>query len=191
MLTELVYRRFSKPLAKILSKTGVSPNAVTIMATLVGIGAAAVIASGEIYWGVLTLFISQILDCTDGDLARLTGRVTRVGAYLDRVFDRFVDAAIVIGVVYLAPSELWLAGFMAVVGSFGVSITRAMAEAEGAECKVGIGGRDTRLAIIMAGLLLGFATGKDVSLYSLTLWIVAVLGFITTIHRMIHTMKQL
>ncbi len=161
------------------------------MATLVGIGAAAVIASGEIYWGVLTLFISQILDCTDGDLARLTGRVTRVGAYLDRVFDRFVDAAIVIGVVYLAPSELWLAGFMAVVGSFGVSITRAMAEAEGAECKVGIGGRDTRLAIIMAGLLLGFATGKDVSLYSLTLWIVAVLGFITTIHRMIHTMKQL
>ncbi|MBO8179995.1 MAG: CDP-alcohol phosphatidyltransferase family protein [Archaeoglobus sp.] len=191
LLTELVYRRFSKPLARILSKTGVSPNLITIIATIVGLGAAAVIASGEIYWGVLTLFISQILDCTDGDLARLTGRVTRKGAYLDRVFDRFVDAAIVIGMVYLYPAELWLAGFMAVVGSFGVSITRAMAEAEGAECKVGIGGRDTRLAIIMVGLLYGYASGSAVNVYLATLWIVAILGFITTIHRMIHTLKQL
>jgi CDP-diacylglycerol--glycerol-3-phosphate 3-phosphatidyltransferase len=151
----------------------------------------AVIAAGEIYCGVLTLFISQILDCTDGDLARLTGRVTRSGAYLDRVFDRFVDAAIVIGMVYLYPSELWLAGFMAVVGSFGVSITRAMAEAAGADCKVGIGGRDTRLAIIMVGLLYGYASGNAVSVYAATLWIVAVLGFITTLHRMLHTLKQL
>ena len=154
-------------------------------------GAAAVIAAGKIYWGVLTLFISQILDCTDGDLARLTGRVTRSGAYLDRVFDRFVDAAIIIGMVYLHPAELWLAGFMAVVGSFGVSITRAMAEAEGAECKVGIGGRDTRLAIIMVGLLYGYASGNAVSVYSATLWVVAVLGFITTLHRMVHTIRQL
>jgi len=145
----------------------------------------------EIYLGVLVLLISQILDCTDGDLARLTGRITKKGAYLDRVFDRFVDAAIVIGIVYLYPLYLWLAGFLAAVGSFGVSITRAMAEAEGAECKVGIGGRDTRLAIIMVGLVVGHAMQKEVFVYSLTLWVIAILGFITTFHRMIHTIKQL
>ncbi len=186
-----MYRRFSRPLARILSRTGVSPNTITIIATLVGLASAAIVAVHEIYLGVLTLFISQILDCTDGDLARLTGRVTRSGAYLDRVFDRFVDAAIVIGIVYLYPLQLWFAGFMAVVGSFGVSITRAMAEAEGAECKVGIGGRDTRLAIIMFGLVAGFALNNEVQVYSVMLWLIALLGFITTLHRMVHTLKQL
>lgn len=191
LLTELVYRRFSKPLARLLSKTNVSPNSVTFVATAVGLASAVLISIHEIYLGVIVLFISQILDCTDGDLARLTGKVTRAGAYLDRVFDRFVDAAVVMGVVFLYPAELWIEGFLAIVGSFGVSITRAMAEAEGAECKVGIGGRDTRLAIIMVGLIAGYATGNEVSSYSLILWIVAVLGFITTIHRMVHTLRQL
>jgi len=191
LLTELVYRRFSRPLAKLLSKTSITPNTVTYIATAVGLASAALIAMREIYLGVLVLLISQILDCTDGDLARLTGRITKKGAYLDRVFDRFVDAAIVIGIVYLYPLYLWLAGFLAAVGSFGVSITRAMAEAEGAECKVGIGGRDTRLAIIMVGLVVGHAMQKEVFVYSLTLWVIAILGFITTFHRMIHTIKQL
>lgn len=163
---------------------------MTFIATAVGLVSAAVIAMHEIYLGVLILLISQILDCTDGDLARLTGKTTKKGAYLDRVFDRFVDAAIIIGIVYLYPLYLWLAGFLAAVGSFGVSITRAMAEAEGAECKVGIGGRDTRLAIIMIGLVVGYTMQKEVFVYSLTLWVVAILGFITTFHRMIHTIKQ-
>lgn len=182
LLTELVYRRFSRPLARILAKTSITPNTVTIIATIMGLLSGILIALGKIYEGVAVLFISQILDCTDGDLARITGRVTRLGAFIDRVFDRFVDAAIIIGIVALSPERLWLAGFMAIIGSFGVSISRAMAEAEGAECKVGIGGRDTRLAIVMAGLLLGYLEA--------TLWIIASLGFLTTAHRIVHTIRQ-
>jgi len=182
LLTELVYRRFSRPLARILAKTSITPNTVTIIATIMGLLSGILIALGKIYEGVAVLFISQILDCTDGDLARITGRVTRLGAFIDRVFDRFVDAAIIIGIVALSPERLWLAGFMAIIGSFGVSISRAMAEAEGAECKVGIGGRDTRLAIVMAGLLLGYPEA--------TLWIIASLGFLTTAHRIVHTIRQ-
>jgi CDP-diacylglycerol--glycerol-3-phosphate 3-phosphatidyltransferase len=190
LLTELVYRRFSKPLARGLAKTRVSPNSITIVATIIGLASGAVIAFGKILEGVALIFISQILDCTDGDLARLTDRVTRTGAFLDRVFDRFVDAAIIAGVVALSPQELWLAGFAAIVGSFGVSISRAMAEAEGVECKVGIGGRDTRLAIIMAGLLSGIYSDSLITASSFTLWTVAILGFLTTAHRIAHTLKQ-
>jgi CDP-diacylglycerol--glycerol-3-phosphate 3-phosphatidyltransferase len=182
LLTEIVYRRFSRPLARLLAKFDISPTTITFIATFIGLASSAVIAAGKIYEGVALIFISQILDCTDGDLARLTGRVTRTGAFLDRVFDRFVDAAIIMGVVALNPLRLWLAGFLAIVGSFGVSISRAMAEAEGAECKVGIGGRDTRLAIIMVGVLLGY--------YSETLWVIAIIGFATTIHRIVHTIRQ-
>jgi len=183
VLTEYVYRKVSRPIAKELAKFNVNPNSITIVSTVIGIASGFVIAMGKVVEGVILIFISQILDCVDGDLARSTNRVTRVGAYLDRVFDRFVDSAIVIGIVALNPLELWLPGFLAIVGSFGVSITRVMAEAEGATCKVGIGGRDTRLAIIMIGLILGYL--------SEVLWVVAILGFITTVHRIVHTIKQL
>jgi CDP-diacylglycerol--glycerol-3-phosphate 3-phosphatidyltransferase len=106
-----------------------------------------------------------------------------VGGYLDRVFDRFVDSAIIIGIIALNPGELWFAGVFAIVGSFGVSISRAMAEAYGIECKVGLGGRDTRIAIIMLGLFL-----RE---YLITLVIIAVLGFMTTLHRMFYSVREL
>jgi len=183
VITELVYRRFSRPIAKLLARYNVNPNSITFFAAFLGILSGYLIAIGKIYESVLMIFISQIFDCVDGDLARLTGRVTHKGAYLDRIFDRFVDAALVIGMVALSPEELWLVGMLAIVGSFGVSISRAMAEAEGAVCKVGIGGRDTRIVIIMLGLILN-------QLYA-TLVILTFLGFLTTVHRMVHTLKQL
>ena len=183
VITEFVYRRFSKPIARFLARFNVSPTSVTFFATFVGLFSGYLIAIGRIYEGVAVLFVSQIFDCVDEDLARLTNRVTRVGGFLDRVFDRFVDAAIVMGIIALSPLELWLIGTLAIVGSFGVSMSRAMAEAEGAVCKVGIGGRDTRLAIIMIGLLL--------NQFYVTLLIVAVLGFITTAHRIVYTLRQL
>ena len=85
--------------------------------------------------------------------------------------------------VIVVNPDYWLLGMLALTFSFGVSITRVMAEAEGAECKVGIGGRDTRLFIIMIGLLLG-------RIYEVLI-ILAILGFITTVHRIVHTLKQL
>ena len=183
VLTEMVYRKFSRPIARFLSKFNVNPTLVTFIATFVGLFSGYLIAVGKIYEGVSVLFLSQILDCVDGDLARLTNKVTKVGGFLDRVFDRFVDAAIVIGIIALSPLNLWFIGVLAIVGSFGVSMSRAMAEAEGVVCKVGIGGRDTRLAVIMVGLLL--------KQYFVTLLIVAILGFVTTTHRIVHTLKQL
>ena len=183
VITEVVYRKFSRPIARFLAKFNVNPTLITFIATFVGLFSGYLIAMGEIYKGVVVLFVSQILDCVDGDLARITNRVTKIGGFLDRVFDRFVDAAIIMGIIALSPSDLWLVGTLAIVGSFGVSMSRAMAEAEGAVCKVGIGGRDTRLAIIMIGLILNY--------YFATLLIVAILGFITTIHRIVHTLKQL
>jgi len=182
VLTNYVYRRFSKPIASVLIKLNANPNHITYFSFFLGLFSAYLISSERILVGVFFLFLSQIFDCVDGDLARMSGRVTRYGAFIDRVFDRFVDAAIIAGIVALNPEKLWLAGFFALIFSFGVSIARAMAEAEGAECKVGIAGRDTRIAIIMVGLILGY--------YFETLILVGALSLITTLHRIIHTLKQ-
>jgi len=161
--------------------------AVTVAAAVVGFFSAVMIAI-NVYAAVALLLLSQILDCTDGDLARMTGRVTKRGAYLDRIFDRFVDAAVIIAIVHISPAELWFQGFLALVFSLTVSLSRAMAEAEGVECKVGIGSRDTRTAVVIVGLILG--SFQDI-FYSLTLWLLAILGFLTTFHRIIHTLRQL
>jgi CDP-diacylglycerol--glycerol-3-phosphate 3-phosphatidyltransferase len=182
-LTEMVYRRFSKPLARFFLRFNINPNTITYFAAFLGIFSGLLIYTGRIYESVLVILVSQILDCTDGDMARLSDRVTAKGGFLDRIFDRFVDAAIIIGMIGLDPNKLWLIGALAVVGSFGVSISRAMAEAYGVECKVGIGSRDTRIAIIMVGLI--------VKLFYATLAVIAVIGFITTIHRIVHALNKL
>jgi len=166
-----------------LGKYDIDPNVITYISAILGILAGFMIYLGKIYESVLIIFLSQILDCTDGDLARLTGKKTRKGAFLDRIFDRFVDSAIIGGIVSLNPLKYWLTGFLALVGSLSVSISRAMAEAEGVICKVGIAGRDTRLLIIMLGLIFGF--------YNETLIIVAILSFITVTHRIIYTINKL
>ncbi len=182
-MTKYVYRRFSVPLAKILAKAEVAPTTVTIFATVIGIASAYLFAVKRFHAGAAVLFASQIVDCADGDLARITGSVTKKGAYLDRVLDRFVDAAILIGLIATNPLKLWLVGSLAMLGTFGTSMTRVMAEALGAECKVGIGGRDLRTLIIIIGALAG-------EIYYL-LAILAFLGFATSIHRIVYTMSKL
>lgn len=182
-LTHYVYRRFSVPLARLLLPLGISPNSVTLVATLLGFYAAYLIGVGNSVLGVGVLLVSQILDCADGDLARLGNRVTKLGAYLDRVLDRFVDAALIISLIALNPEKFWLLGSLALTGTFLVSVTRIMAEAVGAECKVGIATRDTRILAIIIGVLLN-------QIYYLLIFL-AVLGFVTALHRMAHAMKQM
>lgn len=182
-LTNYVYRRFSIPIAKLLKHTGVSPNAVTWFAAFVGFFAAYLIAIREVIAGVVVLFISQILDCADGDLARLKGQTTRRGAYLDSVLDRFVDAGLIIALIALAPADYWFPGVFAIVGTFLVSYTRSRAEAVGAECRVGLATRDFRILAIILGLLLG-------QVYYLLVFL-ALMGFFTAFHRMAYSMKQM
>lgn len=182
-LTHYIYRRFSLPIAEFLAGTGVSPHAITILATLLGFLSACLIAIEKALPGVLVLLISQIFDCVDGDLARLSGRESSRGAYLDRVLDRFVDAALIIALIALKPSAFWLVGALALTGSLLVSLSRAMAEAEGAECRVGIASRDFRIIAIAVGVLAG-------QIYYL-LGFLALLGFLTTFHRMYYSMKQM
>ncbi len=166
-----------------LAASSVTPTQITIVATILGMLSAYMIALGSVYAAIIVLFASQILDCADGDLARLTNRATRAGAYLDRVLDRFVDAALIIALTALNPVQFWLLGVLALTATFGVSISRVMAEAVGAGCKVGLASRDFRILLIITGLLLN-------QIYAL-LTALAILGFATTLHRMVHAMNQM
>ncbi|WP_320783703.1 CDP-alcohol phosphatidyltransferase family protein [Streptomyces sp. CRN 30] len=69
----------------------ITPNGITWAALVMGLAAAACFAQGDRQWliiGAIVYHVSFILDCMDGKLARLTGRGSEFGAWLDYVFDR-------------------------------------------------------------------------------------------------------
>ena len=71
--------------------TRVTPNQITWAALVLGLGAAACFAQGDWQWlvaGAVVYHVSFILDCMDGKLARLTGKGSAFGAWLDYIFDR-------------------------------------------------------------------------------------------------------
>jgi phosphatidylglycerophosphate synthase len=184
-LTRYVYRPVSRPLASILARTPVTPIQVSwISALFAGAGGVA-FANRAYVLGVLLALIGQVTDCIDGDLARLTDRTSRAGAYLDSVLDRWTDAALILGLGLSDPELFGAPATFALVGAMLTSYTRARAQSLGTDCPEGIGTRDARLLILMVAPLLssiGILIG---------LWLLAVLGGITAIHRMWSTMRVL
>ena len=87
--------RFTTPAARILSKTGVTPNMLTVMGFLVSIAAAVLIAKEYFLAGGLVILLAGAFDLLDGPLARATGKTTRFGAFLDSTLDRLSEAAVI------------------------------------------------------------------------------------------------
>jgi len=81
-----------------LIKTRVTPNQVTIASILCGLGCALCYTFGKFLPGSLLLFISHILDCTDGNLARAQDLYSPIGKWLDMFGDRFAEAIVFMGI---------------------------------------------------------------------------------------------
>jgi phosphatidylglycerophosphate synthase len=163
-ISEHLNRRISVPIARALAPTPITPNQITVLSFGVGLLSAAAFAFGQNVAGGLMAQAASVLDGVDGDLARLQGRVSSFGGFLDAVLDRYADAAIITGMIFGASvsefnSALWGVGLAALVGALMVSYTRARAES-GAEVQFqGIlsrcATRDVRLFILMLGGLVG------------------------------------
>ncbi len=97
-----------------------SPNSITVVAFIVGISSAVALALGETYIALVLLWISGALDVLDGTVARLTGKSSSIGAYLDIVFDRLVEGATIIGFFVFRPefSLYYMLFFVGVLFNF-------------------------------------------------------------------------
>jgi len=120
----------------LVDRTKLRPWMITISSASLGVVAGVVFALGIGWLAGCIAALSQILDGVDGQLARLTRRQSRGGAFLDSVLDRYADGAMMIGlVVYLTriPSQipLWgllFLGSLALIGSNLISYTTARGE---------------------------------------------------------------
>jgi hypothetical protein len=105
---------YSKYIARWAARRGLTPNQVTTASMLLGVLAAAAFATGE-RWGLIAgavlLQVSFTTDCVDGQLARYTRQFSKLGAWLDSVFDRTKEylafAGLAIGATQMG-DQVWL-----------------------------------------------------------------------------------
>ena len=166
-----------------MAKVGITPNQLTIVGLLITLLSAYEFYLGnQIIAGIILIF-GSFVDALDGSLARLTGRVTRFGGFLDSTLDRLSDSAVLFGI---ALGELvdWRVAFLALIGSYMVSYTRCRAGLAGSgTLAVGIAERGERLIIIIVTALLNAVW--------VGVYLVAILAWITFIQRIIEAKKRL
>jgi CDP-diacylglycerol--glycerol-3-phosphate 3-phosphatidyltransferase len=174
------FRILYEPLARFISTTGLSPNVVTVIGFVMMIGVAVVLSQGYFVWGGILIFGVGIFDAVDGALARMMGRTSRFGAFLDSTLDRFSEAVIFFGLfIYFSRQhqelELMLI-YATVVGSLMVSYARARAEGIGVPLKDGLFTRFERMFLLVVGLLF--------NLLMPILVLLAIMTNFTTVQRM-------
>ncbi len=166
--------------------TGLSPN----FWTFVGLGFALVAAViygmgiefGLIIGGVL-LLVSGFFDMVDGQVARVTGKSSKKGEYLDSMFDKISEVAIFLGILIGGYAEPYIV-LLAITLSLLVSYARAKSDLINIKLQgVGIGERAERLLAIAIIGIIGFMDYAVV--------IVVIIAGITLIQRMIFTTKNI
>ena len=183
------------PIANLLIKLGVSPDAVTLVGTLgVCAGARVFFPQGMLLTGVLVITAFVFSDLIDGHMARTMGRVSKFGAFWDSTLDRVGDGAIFIGLaLYFAweePSRLYLVLCLVCLLMGGVtSYARSRGETLGFSVKVGIAERADRLVAILVMTGLSAIFDLPVLLY-IALWALAVASTVTVVQRVWVVRKQ-
>ncbi len=196
MLTELARaraRNLVNAVAQLFVTLGVSPNGLTIIGLLGVIVIAGVIAAGYEALGGVLLILAAAFDSVDGALARLTGRVTKFGAFLDSSLDRWAEGALFFGIALSAGQRqdmvmVYLA-VLALIGSLMVSYTRARAEGLGANIKAGWFTRFERFIVLIAGLILTAWFGPPA--LTVALAVIALFANLTAVQRVLAARQML
>jgi CDP-diacylglycerol--glycerol-3-phosphate 3-phosphatidyltransferase len=189
------FTRLFTPLARGLLAIGVGPDVVTWIGTLgVAAGAFAFYPRGELFVGTLVITLFVFSDTLDGTMARLSGRSSTWGAFLDSTLDRVADASVFLALL------LWFAGdgddpwlavatIICLVGGMVVSYARARAEGLGLTADVGIAERSERMVVTLVAT--GFAGLFHATwIQAVGLWALAAATLVTVVQRMVHVHRQ-
>jgi len=189
-VSKILNRPLSIRISKLLLKTNITPNQISVLSFIIGMAGASLFFLGEYFYlilGGILVHIHSVIDGCDGEIARFKLRQTKYGGWLDSVLDRYVDAAIILGLTYgywsiNNDSLIWIIGFVALIGCFLNSYTgdkydSIFRNGNGVKRSKFRMGRDVRLLLITIGAL--------TNLIPLFLIIVAVLANFEALRRLI------
>lgn len=198
------------PVVRALLAMGINADHLTALGFALSLVAGLEFATGRFRLAAAFALASGLCDILDGQVARVSGKVTRFGAFLDSTLDRLAEAALYVGLTWyytaqlvdmaanpkrvmanlqygLEPVTFLVIATMAVlalVGSFLTSYTRARAEGLGLECKVGWFERPERLVLLIVAGFFGLGPVIPGALITLVFF-----SFATAIQRMVHVWK--
>lgn len=179
LVSRYLNRRLSRPAARALSSTALTPNVVTMLTLALAAATGAMIAAGWNIAGGILIQVVSVVDGVDGDLARLKRMTTRFGAVLDAVMDRYEDAVMLAGMTVYAVrfedhTHAETVGLLALAGALVISYSRARIEASlpealpsredpaerrgamsAADAVFGLASRDVRLLVAAIGTVAG------------------------------------
>lgn len=192
MLTKLKQRvqQMLAAEARAAYRIGLTPNMITGIGIVLAFLSALAYAEWQSYPLILLLatvllLLSGFCDALDGIVARLYGRATVFGGFLDSVLDRYADAAVYIGIIVGGLCDpLW--GMIALIGSLLVSYSRARAEAAGIKMEsVGLAERAERMIILLVASLIAIFW-QPTTVMNVGVFLLAILSNFTVMQRSLY-----
>src|SRR3954451_5975965 len=186
-------QRIIDAMVRWLARGHINPNILTFIGVGINVGSGLLFGFGRFFWAGIILIVANLFDMLDGQVARLSGRVTRFGGFLDSSLDRLSDMVVFVGLMvfyardtqFHSTLNVFLAG-AAMMGSVMVSYSSARAESLIPKCDVGFLRRPERVVLLIIGAL-STHPGTHI-LFSnrlpSVLWILAVGSYRTFAHRM-------
>ena len=185
-----------QPLAAAIARAGVSPTALTLAGpVLTFVACLWFVKTAAILPFCVVIALVGSLDILDGPVARVSGRVTKFGAYLDAVCDRYVDA-MVVGAAAVV-TGYWTLSLITLAGTLLVSYAKARAAMEVPVSNLewpDLMERAERSALFLLGLagseLLSWQPlGRD--LFWWTLLLLAILTHLTVLQRILRARRKI
>jgi CDP-diacylglycerol--glycerol-3-phosphate 3-phosphatidyltransferase len=177
----------------------INPNFLTVTGVAINVGCGLLFGYGQFFWAGIILIVANLFDMLDGQVARLSGRVTRFGGFLDSSLDRLSDMVVFVGLMvfyardtqFHSTLNVFLAG-AAMMGSVMVSYSSARAESLIPKCDVGFLRRPERVVLLIIGALTTHPASQNIFLNRMpaVLWILAVGSYWTFAHRMFYTWRE-
>ncbi|MBI5332611.1 MAG: CDP-alcohol phosphatidyltransferase family protein [Candidatus Aenigmarchaeota archaeon] len=145
------------------SKLGISPNTWTLFAIIPAILSAYFMLTENFLAAALFLLIAAFMDVIDGAVARVTGRVTKLGAYIDCLTDRYVEFIVILSLMFISlpffivQPYIWIA--LVIFGAMMTTYAKATAkekELVDKEIRGGILERAERVFLLLIGIALAY-----------------------------------
>ncbi|MEM0129830.1 MAG: CDP-alcohol phosphatidyltransferase family protein [Thermoplasmatales archaeon] len=155
----------------------ISPNVLTLLAFIISILFGVAFYLNYLIGSFFILIIASYLDALDGAVARIFGKASKRGDFLDHLLDRYSDIVIIAALSVSHFGNPYL-GILGISGTFMTSYVGTQSQAVGLKrIYGGFPGRADRLVIILAGIILQAVLYdfKFLGLY-VTSWILIILG---------------
>ena len=176
------FKKTEDVIGKFFSKFSLSPNFYTLISIILALFAFYFLINVKLFLAFIFFILAALCDFIDGAVARAAQKVTKIGAYLDTISDRYVEGIILLGFLFLPlpkiglSPQIWI--FLALFGSLLTTYAKAAAKEKELiklEFKKGIFGKAERIILLSLSIILGIFN------FFWMMWAIIILAFLSNL----------